>query len=226
VANSLDAVTIAASSVRGYLSSRTWRVMADLGVEAGILSGGADAIALTTVGESLDRAVMALSALSGLANESTVRGPSWQLMDLGRRLERALLTLGLVEATIADAVPEEIRQPLCEFVLASCESLVAYRRRYRSDVDLVAVAEMVLRDRTNPRAVAFQIDRMAEHLDVLAPRHHQLRDAMYEAADAVQIIQPLARTVLMVRGAVLPIGDRIVEQFFAPVSPIRTTYQR
>jgi uncharacterized alpha-E superfamily protein len=110
--------------------------------------------------------------------------------------------------------------------LASCESLVAYRRRYRSDVVLEAVTEMLLRDRTNPRAVAFQIDRMGEHLDALAPRHHQLRDAIYLASDCVQSAQPVSAVVLAVRGAVLPLGDRIVDTFFAPVEPVRSTYRR
>jgi uncharacterized circularly permuted ATP-grasp superfamily protein/uncharacterized alpha-E superfamily protein len=226
LASSLDAVADAAGSVRGYLSSRTWRVTAGLRVESETLAANSDGIDLTAVGESMDRVVVALSALAGLANESTVRGPSWRLMDLGRRLERVLLTLGLVEATVAETVSDDVLQPLCELVLESCESLVAYRRRYRSDVVLDDVTEMVLRDRGNPRAVAFQIDRMAEHLDALAPQHHQLRDAVYLASDGVQSTHSVRATVLAVRGAVLPLGNRIVETFFAPVQPIRSTYRR
>ena len=52
-------------------------------------------------------------------------------------------------------------------MLTAHESLVAYRRRYRSDTRIDAVLDLLLGDDTNPRALAFQLDRMAEHLAAL-----------------------------------------------------------
>ena len=53
-------------------------------------------------------------------------------------------------------------------VLSANESLVAYRRRYRSDVELDAVLELLLHDDSNPRSLAYQLDRLREHAAGLA----------------------------------------------------------
>ncbi len=109
-------------------------------------------------------------ALAGLAMESTVRGPSWRFLDLGRRLERAYLLLALLEATVTRALPGGVAEPVYETVLAACESLVAYRRRYRSDLALDALCDLLLADDTNPRALAFQLDRLSEDIAALPTR--------------------------------------------------------
>ena len=90
------------------------------------------------VAESLDDVVLSLMALAGLAAESIVRGPGWRFLDLGRRLERALLLLGLVEAMVVPPIGPHGRRTGLRDAAAACESLVAYRRRYRSDLELDA----------------------------------------------------------------------------------------
>ena len=109
-----------------------------------------------------------LAALAGLATESTVRGPAWRFLDIGRRLERALAVLGAIEAGLGPEVDAFTLQPLAETVLAANESLVTYRRRYRSDVVLDAVVDLLVGDDTNPRGLAFQLDRLREHMAALA----------------------------------------------------------
>ena len=105
-----------------------------------------------------------LAALAGLAMESTVRGPAWRFLDLGRRLERSLAVLGSIEASLGLAVDRLTFQPLTELCLQINESLVAYRRHYRSDVELTAVLELLVHDDSNPRGLAFQLDRIREHI--------------------------------------------------------------
>ena len=91
-----------------------------------------------------------LAALAGLATESTVRGPAWRFLDIGRRLERSLAVLGRSRLG-SDRRRALTVQPLFETVLSANESLVAYRRRYRSDVELDAVLDLLVHDDTNPR---------------------------------------------------------------------------
>ena len=93
-----------------------------------------------------------------------MRGPAWRFLDLGRRIERALLLLGLVEASLVPAVPPAATQALYETVLTATESLVEYRRRYRSDLTLDAIVDLLLVDDANPRSLAFQLDRLVEDL--------------------------------------------------------------
>ena len=171
---------------------------------------------------------MDLAALAGLVMESTVRGPAWRFLDLGRRLERALAVLGSVEGALGvDSAPMAL-QPLAEAVLGANESLVAYRRRYRSDVDLNAVLELLLRDDTNPRGLAFQLDRLREHVAALAwPQGVDLVQKASAAAIAGIDEQvaggrrvSLDSYVLEVRGPLLALSAAVGQHWFAdPVNP-------
>jgi uncharacterized circularly permuted ATP-grasp superfamily protein/uncharacterized alpha-E superfamily protein len=229
VAEHLDQLRRAASAVREFLSSTTWQVLERLRVDAG------------EPADTLDRLVVGLSALAGMAMESTVRGPSWRLLDLGRRLERALVVLAAVESMLGPAPDELTAGSRYEVVLTAHESLVAYRRRYRSDTRIDAVLDLLLGDDTNPRALAFQLDRMAEHLAALpgpVDRSHleQLLDDAARAVvrapwqeidDSAAPIAATARTttieglVLDTRGPLLDLAGAFVARWFADPAVIR-----
>jgi uncharacterized alpha-E superfamily protein len=93
-----------------------------------------------------------------------VRGPGWFLLDIGRRFERALALLAVLRSTIVASVPLHLPAELLEAVLAQSASLIAYRRRYRSDPELGAVVGLLLLDAGNPRSLRFQLDALAHDL--------------------------------------------------------------
>ena len=208
--------------MREYLSTTTGRVLVRLARAHGLLL---DQDAPT---DELDSVLVDLAALAGLSMESTVRGPAWRFLDLGRRLERSLAVLGSVESALGADAPPMAFQPLADAVLAANESLVAYRRRYRSDVDLDAVLDLLLRDDSNPRGLAFQLDRLREHVSALAWSkgvqlvHHASSAAMAEINDAVVGGRRIAIDgyVLSVRGPLLELAQAIGLHWFAdPVNP-------
>lgn len=211
-----------ASSVREYLSSTTGLVLGR------IAATHARLVEHNPPSDELDLVLVDLAALSGLAMESTVRGPAWRFLDLGRRIERALAVLGSVEGALGPATQAMTLQPLAEAVLAANESLVAYRRRYRSDVDLDAVLDLLLRDDSNPRGLVFQLDRLREHVAALAWADglelvQRASTAALESVDgAVLGGRRLAvdSFVLSVRAPLLELADALVARWFAdPVSP-------
>jgi uncharacterized alpha-E superfamily protein len=55
----------------------------------------------------LNQLLSSLAAFSGLATENMTRGPGWHFLDMGRRIERALHSIHLVERLL---VP--VNQPL------------------------------------------------------------------------------------------------------------------
>jgi len=221
-ATQLASLVQEASSVREYLSSTTGRVLGRLARSHALL------VDEQMPADELDLVLVDLAALSGLAMESTVRGPAWRFLDLGRRIERALAVLGAVEAALGLAVPTAALQPVADAVLSANESLVAYRRRYRSDVDLDAVLELLLRDDSNPRSLAFQLDRLREHAAGLAwVDGTQLVQSAIQAslASVASTVSNGRRVsldsyVLAVRGPLLELAHAIVERWFAdPVNP-------
>ena len=120
-------------------------------------------------------------------------------------------------------------QPLAETVLASNESLVTYRRRYRSDIVLDAVVDLLVGDDTNPRGLSFQLDRLREHMAALAwadgltlidrasvgSLSHDRRRGRQRAAAGRS-----TRWSLAVRAPLLEMNGAIVRRWFAdPVNP-------
>ena len=148
---------------------------------------------------------------------------------MGRRIERALAVLGSIEAAAGPAVDALAFQPLIEALLAGNESLVAYRRRYRSEVELEAVIDLLVHDDENPRGLAFQLDRLREHTASLG---------WAEGSDCVDrsSLAALGRTdtvlaggrrlsvdalVLAARGPLLELDAAVVAHWFAdPVNPM------
>ncbi len=240
VVASLRATTANARSARQLLSAGTWRLLAMLDAEAVALDklagGDGSPVALVTFDatEALDRVLVPLAALAGLANESVVRGPAWRFLDVGRRIERSLLVLGLLEALFEPAMggdvggdgngdgPDRTSPVRGDVALAACESLVAYRRRHRSDITLDALGDLLLADRDNPRSVRFQLDQLVLDLHDLpdrSVRRNQIA-GVRRAQRTLEAHLPLGRTdvgalVLAVREPILAVGDLVPSGWFS-----------
>jgi len=165
----------AATAVRDQLSSDTWLVVADLERDLLASHNGRGSGRAT-----LGRVVRALLALSGLAAESMVRDPGWRFMEVGRRIERALQLVTLLRSCVTlerDTAGDSL---LFESVLTAAESIVTYRRRYRSHAQLETMLDLLLLDPDNPRSLTYQAQRLAEAVDELPgsrPAPAQLSEA-------------------------------------------------
>lgn len=149
-----------ASLVRDRISIDTWRIVNRFEQDFPF-----DNSRQTSVNEllpALDRMILTFAAFSGLAMESMTRGFAWRFLDMGHRIERALTTLHLLQSTVVQVVPRE--GMLFEAVLEIADSLMTYRRRYMTTLQAAPVLDLLLADESNPRSVAFQIARLAEHV--------------------------------------------------------------
>ncbi len=136
-----------AFAVRDRLSNDTWRIINRL--EQPVADD--DSIA------QLDRLLTDLAALAGMGMENTTRGPAWRFLDLGRRLERTQHGFELLRAVGST-------NAVLETLLAVADSSITYRSRYLTTIQPAPVLDLLLVDGTNPRAVAFQLARLNEHL--------------------------------------------------------------
>ncbi|HEU0316515.1 MAG TPA: circularly permuted type 2 ATP-grasp protein, partial [Solirubrobacteraceae bacterium] len=176
LAHSVRALLDAAHAVRDQLSGDTWLVIGSLDKELLRLRGPLPD-AQAAVQGALQQVMQSLLALGGLGAESMVRDLGWRFMDAGCRLERALQLLALLRATVTDARGTATDSLLLESVLTAAESIVTYRRRYRSRGQLETLLDMLLLDEGNPRSLAFSLGRLTEDLDALpAPRGQRLRE--------------------------------------------------
>lgn len=125
--------------------------------------------------DRLDQLIMQLVAFSGLSAESMPRESGWMLLDIGRRLERALSLISLLRATLVPQMEETLQRQLMETVLIICDSLNTFRRRYRSYMHLPTVLELLLMDQEHPRSLAYQLDALQQHVGDLPRDQRQQR---------------------------------------------------
>jgi uncharacterized circularly permuted ATP-grasp superfamily protein/uncharacterized alpha-E superfamily protein len=204
LAATLGTLLRVAGSVRDRISLDMWRALNGLAdfpeyrpVRAGVTHDD-DAMSLGDVLDTLNRAVMTLSAFGGLAVESMTRGESWRFLDMGRKLERGMHMVSLLQGAMAHPMPQE--GPVLEAVLEVADSSMTYRRRYLGMLHPEAVIDLLLCDETNPRSICSQFVALLDNVDRLpragqrAGRGPEQRLVM-TALSSVQLAEPMKLAV-------------------------------
>jgi uncharacterized circularly permuted ATP-grasp superfamily protein/uncharacterized alpha-E superfamily protein len=166
LAHCVHALLDSAHAVRDQLSGDTWLVIGSLDKEL-LELGDRLKDPQAAVQGALAQVMQSLLALGGLGAESMVRDLGWRFMDGGRRIERAQQLLLLLRATVTDARGTATDSLLLESVLTAAESIITYRRRYRSHGQLETLLDMLLLDEGNPRSLAFALAQLTESFDAL-----------------------------------------------------------
>lgn len=165
IAQSIAGLLIAARSVRDQLSADTWLIVGRVEQTlAGLRTAPDDGELLAEGHEDI---VAAMLSLAGLAAESMIRDSGWQMMRIGRRIERALDLTELMRATITAELPTAVEVAVLDSLLTIGESRVTYRRRYHSAPSVLPLLELLVLDSGNPRSVAYQINDLREGLAAL-----------------------------------------------------------
>ncbi|MFQ5598666.1 MAG: alpha-E domain-containing protein, partial [Nitrospiria bacterium] len=174
LAFTLQSFARAAFSVRDLWSSDTWR-MVDKIQQRWQYTNGSHKMGFGDLQDHLNRLIINLVAFSGLTTESIVRETGWLLLDIGRRLERALCTISLLRTTLVPLHEETVGNQVMEAVLSTSESVITFRRRYRAFMQLPTVMELLLLDEKHPRALAYQLQKLQSHISALPRENRQPR---------------------------------------------------
>lgn len=171
-----------AASARELLSMEVWDGLSRVRESVQQLAEHDLRIDIGMARYQLDRMLGDLASVSGVIHESMVEGPGWHLLDLGRRLERAKQLVSLL-GTLLHGGPGPVPDETLEALLTTGVSLVAYRRRHRSDLELDAVLAILLLDPSNPRSVRHALGRLVTDLAELPdPQRGDGRAATYGRA--------------------------------------------
>ncbi len=163
--STLQSIYRIAALVRDRMSLDIWRIINRL--DEDFPRPGTFEPALLDLLPALDRLIITFAAFDGLTMESMTRSYAWRFLDMGRRIERVLATLTLLSETLVPVVDRE--GPLLESVLEIADSIITYRRRYTTNLQVPPVLDMLLADESNPRSAVFQLMRLQEHLASLNP---------------------------------------------------------
>jgi uncharacterized circularly permuted ATP-grasp superfamily protein/uncharacterized alpha-E superfamily protein len=192
----LNALVLAARSVRDRLSDDGWRVLNGLPHTLPPLTQ------LNAALTGVEQVIYGLAAFTGISTERMSRGSGWRFLDTGRRVERALFECGLVRALCVSV--DDALQGLWEALLTVTDNLVTYRRRYHSQFEAAPVLDLLMFDESTPRSIAYQFVRLQEHMAALPkkviPPHRSTEERLVlEGLTALRLMD-IGRLLLVPEG--------------------------
>ncbi len=214
-----------ASQARSRLSAENWRAISVLQRQF------QDALdRKSDPREVLDALLLSLAGLAGFALDDMTQDDGWRLMMLGRRLERLQFMSELLALRLqSGAVPT---QGELEWLLDIGDSTITYRSRYLASPLLGSTVDLLVFDKTNPRALAYQWghieyslvriaaslggspdDTLDEAVAVVAQMELQAIDG--DSARAVRARQALAAQLDVLSAAAGRLSDRLSLKHFS-----------
>jgi len=206
-----DTVHNIASGIRDRLSTDVWRL---IDAPLPLAQGQDPGAVLARAGALQER----FAALAGLAAENMGRTAGWRFHDLGRRIERALAACRLTRHFGSDAATADDLTTLLDLM----DSQITYRARYMAGLALVPVRDLVALDPFNPRSLAFQLDRIREHLGALpAIRDDGLQEEQVAMANEIALMVATIKpeslspaTLLGLENRLMALSDAIAARYF------------
>ena len=169
VGHNLRALKSSASQVRERLSQEQWKLVerteATFARDCAALSTDAD-YAGAEARAALQSASELLAAITGSQTDRMVRDDGWRLLSMGRHIERMItlsraLALALEHGCVHDVAGFEA-------VVALFDSTITFHAQYQQRRDMVALVDLLVMDRDNPRSLAWVVQTLRARLGKLA----------------------------------------------------------
>lgn len=160
VAQSVAAMRDAAEGVRDRLSSDIWRAFGSADRATAMLVANDHS---RQVAETAGRMLTGLLAGYGVS-ANMVRDPGWHMLETGRSLERALQLIRLLQATVTVRRGIDVDREVGQALLTATESAVTHLMRYRGNLRVTTLLELLLLDAENPRSLVCALQEIQSHL--------------------------------------------------------------
>lgn len=205
-----------ASLIRDRFSPDAWRALTDLAalIDAPLAPMPAESAILDRV----NGALRIVASFSGLAQENMTQLAGWRFLELGRRIERAIVTCRFVRQFGGPNAPEGALDALLELA----DSQITYRLRYVMVAARAPVIDLVVLDPSNPRSLAFQLDRVETHLAALPRQGDESR--LSPPAQIAASLATLLRTIDVnavddallfdIESRLMQLADSIAQSYF------------
>lgn len=148
--------------IRDRFPPDAWRALEDLNANVHApFEGGAGDVGVL---ERASQALRTIAAVTGFQLETMNRVAGWRFLKLGFRIERALATCRFARqfARAQGGSREEL-----DLLLELNDCQITYRSRYPFGAAFAPVIDLVLLDESNPRSLAFQLNRLKAQTQVL-----------------------------------------------------------
>ena len=229
VAYNLRALERASQALRERLSSEQWGLIRTMGeaFEIALETAPGELPTLPQVLPALDRLALQLAAVTGAQTDRMTRDHGWRLLTVGRLLERLIGLTTRMEAFLeADALTSAAGVDL---LLELFDSAITFRARYQRREDLLAIADLLVLDSSNPRAFGGVLRRLRTELGKLPGSAESLKPFLarlpaegagltlesLRGANDVQIVQALSTLAESLAEAATTLAEEIGNRYFA-----------
>jgi uncharacterized circularly permuted ATP-grasp superfamily protein/uncharacterized alpha-E superfamily protein len=229
IAYNLQALERASQALRERLSSEQWGLIRSMreGFTQALESPGGVLPTWPQVLPALDRLALQLAAATGAQTDRMTRDHGWRLLAVGRLIERLIAVTTRLQAFVdtgALATAAGI-----DLLLDLFDSAITFRARYQRNDDLLAIADLLVLDDSNPRSFAGVLRRLRTEVgklpgpaESIAPLLAHLPpfgtgltlQALRDASDA-QIVQALHERSTALRAAALALAEQVGHRYFA-----------
>lgn len=211
--------------IRDRFPPDAWRALQDLHayVHAPVEPEGRDVAVL----ERASRALRTIAAVTGFQLETMNRVAGWRFLKLGFRIERALATCRFARqfARAQGGSREEL-----DLLLELNDCQITYRSRYPFGAAFAPVIDLVLLDESNPRSLAFQLQRLEEHtlaLPLLPPSNRPspalaVADRLHDVVAAFDPAKVRGADILGIENGLMHLSDEISHAYFRVRDPFVT----
>ena len=223
LAGSMRQLFRVAFQLRERLSADNWRTINQVVQDLSARKGPRQTLSGTLA--ELDRTVVALMTLAGFAMDGMTRDQGWRFMSIGRRVERLQFLCMVLQQACSSPGAENL-----DWVLDLADSTITYRSRYMARPEWAPTLDLLVRDESNPRSVAFQLYGLHDFLGRLAeasgPCGEDLLQPCVESMRALEApdLQPRGprlRVLLRdVYAASFALSERLELRFFCHVSEV------
>lgn len=131
---------------------------------------------------TLDKLLTQLMAYKELIQESLFIDQGSLIYEIGSRIERSLLMIAKARSLLIPLMEPLEEYEILEVLLASCESLNAYRARYRTTYTIRNVIEFLLLDSRFPKSLIAEMDALAKLFPLLPKYQSNVHENPYEGA--------------------------------------------
>jgi uncharacterized circularly permuted ATP-grasp superfamily protein/uncharacterized alpha-E superfamily protein len=180
VGYNLRALHQAASSLRERLSPEHWNAIVhcvDQFSADCALSGSQREFSAVQAMQALDAASSALAAITGAQTDRMTRDDGWQLLSIGRHVERLgflssaldlAVEVGVFEHTADDANHADENSSHFAALLSLFDSTITFQAQYQQSRELAPLVELLVLDNDNPRSLAWVARTLRGRLSKLA----------------------------------------------------------
>ncbi|MCW5610957.1 MAG: circularly permuted type 2 ATP-grasp protein [Rubrivivax sp.] len=235
VAFNLAALERSSLALRERLSAEQWGLIRRMGegfaaaLRVPPAAGAAAAVpGLRQVLPALDLLALQLAAMTGAQTDRMNRDHGWRLLTVGRLLERLIGLATRLEAFVrAQALGSAGGVAL---LLELFDSVITFRARYQRHDDLLALTELLVLDRDNPRAFAGVLRRLRTEIGKL-PGGDETRGPLLallpaegagltlerlRGADEAAIAEAIGALAGELADVSQRLAERVGERFFTP----------